>query len=276
MSLKHAPLLYVFLETSQLERQRRLFESGFRLPVIEIEPHMPHHRHGVVKYDAGGLILSLNLTDANRFRRDATDALVSVVEMPDDTLNALTDSRDGFVTREHGELVDRHGHRFECRVRHGGQRSAQITALRLIVDDLPDATRFYRDVLELEIRDADTSATRFAAGAADLIVERSAPAGRRPRRHDTYLIVFYTPDIVATQRQLTARGATFQRQRPGYSEIGGSSRFTDPAGNHLCLYQPSQECLTWGSGPKVIDLAHIEGGDNAGRLANSVSVPVRD
>ena len=110
----------------------------------------------------------------------------------------------------------------------------------------------------------------------DLILERRTAGRDRQRRHDTYLIVFHTSDIVATQEQLAGRGAPFKRTRPGYSEIGGSSRFEDPAGHHLCLYQPSEESLTWGSGPKVMEIAHIEGGANARRLADRVSVPVRD
>ena len=89
------PLLYVFFEVAQLERQRRLLETGFGFPVIEVEPHMPHHRHGVVKYDAGGVILSLNLTDSHRFLRDSTDALVTVIEEPPGQL-------DGWRPAGHG------------------------------------------------------------------------------------------------------------------------------------------------------------------------------
>jgi predicted enzyme related to lactoylglutathione lyase len=269
-------LLYVFFEAWQLDSQRRLFESAFGLPVIEVEPHMPHHKHGVVKYDAGGLIVSLNLTDSNRFHRDTTDALVSDIDMPPNAFDELAAAEDeGFAIREGNEIVDAHGHHFACHARHGAE-ATRLTALRLLVDDLPSATRFYREVLDLDVRDADRSTTRFAAGDVDLVLQGRTPANDRQRRHDTYLIVFYTADIVDTQRQLIARGAPFQRQRPGYSEIGGSSRFADPSGNHLCLYQPSEECLAWGSGPKVMELAHIEGGANAGRLADRVSVPVRD
>ena len=250
MSLRHSPLLYVFFEVTQLERQRQLFESGFGLPIIEVEPHMPHHRHGVVKYDAGGIILSLNLTDSNRFERDATDALVTVLTMPRGMPNP---GEDGFVSRRAGELVDAHGHHYECASGTGTGTAAEVSALRLIVDDLAVATRFYREVLDLELRDEGAATSTFAAGGVDLILERRTSTRDRQRRHDTYLIVFHTSDIVATQEQLADRGAPFKRTRPGYSEIGGSSRFEDPAGHHLCLYQPSEESLTWGSGPKVME-----------------------
>jgi hypothetical protein len=110
----------------------------------------------------------------------------------------------------------------------------------------------------------------------DLVLEARTAQCKRQLQRAGYLIVFYAPDIVATQEQLVARGARFKRPRPGYSEIGDSSRFDDPEGNHLCLYQPSQECLTWGSGPKVMELAQMEGGIDANRVADSVPVPVRD
>ena len=68
MSLRGCPLLYVFLESSELQVQRSFFEEGLGLELIEIEPHLPHHRHGVVKYDAGNLIVSLNEATNGVFR----------------------------------------------------------------------------------------------------------------------------------------------------------------------------------------------------------------
>lgn len=270
------PLLYVFFEASQLEPQRRLLEAGFGFPVIEVEPHMPHHRHGVVKYDGGGVILSLNLTDSHRFLRDSTDALVTVIEEPPGHLDRWPAAGDGFASQRDGVIVDGHGHHFLIKEGSPAQNGPRIEAFRLIVDDLANTTAFYRDVLELELREGTDATSRFSAGRVDLVLEARTPRHDGRRRHDTYLIVFYTPDIVATQRELMSRGAPFQKRTPGYSEIGGSSRFDDPAGNHLCLYQPSDECLTWGSGAKVIEIAHIEGGPHARRLADRVPVPLRD
>ena len=270
------PLLYVFFEVAQLERQRRLLESGFGFPVIEVEPHMPHHRHGVVKYDAGGVILSLNLTDGHRFLRDTTDALVSVIEVPAGKADGWRSAGDGFVSRRAGEIVDAHGHHFIVNEGPPTRSTPRVDAFRLIVDDLAKNTAFYRDVLGLAPLEKDAATSRFAAGRVDLILEERTSRSDRQRRHDTYLLVFYTADIVAAQRGLASRGAPFKRPTPGYSEIGGSSRFDDPAGNHLCLYQPSDECLTWGSGSKVREISHIEGGPNARRLADSVLVRVRD
>jgi len=78
--------------------------------------------------------------------------------------------------------------------------------------------------------------------------------GRTPRTA-TSLIVFYTRDIGETTQTLSERGIQFRSQHAGFSEIGGTIRFDDPSENRLCLYQPSAESLTWGSGPKILELA---------------------
>ena len=65
-----------------------------------------------------------------------------------------------------------------------------------------------------------------------------------------------------TRAALEARGLEFRGVRVGFSEIGGTTRFDDPSGHRLCLYVPSEESLTWGSGPKVLEIA---GGQAAAR-----------
>lgn len=262
MSLRDAPLLYVFFETSNLAAERQLLESRLGFPVIEVEPHMPHHRHGVVKYDAGGMILSLNLTDELRFHRGTTDALVTAIEVGRDR-RSDDGAQSDFVQWRGSEMVDAHGHHFAIDAAADPAAAPRVTELRLIVDDLAGCAAFYEDVLLLRVRDRRPHSVRYAAGGVDLVLEARTRAREQQQRRDTYLIVFYTPDIAAAQQQLAARGAPFKRPRPGFSEIGGSSRFADPAGNHLCLYQPSLECLGWGSGPKVMEVAHIEGGVHA-------------
>jgi catechol 2,3-dioxygenase-like lactoylglutathione lyase family enzyme len=275
MTLANAPLLYVFFETADLEGQRRLFESGFGFRVIEVEPHMPHHRHGVVKYDAGGVILSLNLSDATKFDHRLTDALVSVVDVGPDRLAPGTED-EGFISRRGDELVDAHGHHFRIGTRSALATSAGVSSLQLIVDNLPVATRFYSDVLELPLKRQDEWTSTFTAGAVDLVLQRRTALQDPQRCHDKYLLVFYTPNIVAVQDALIARGVSFKRPRPGYSAIGGSSRFVDSEGHQLCLYQPSAECLTWGSGAKVMELAHLEGGVDDHQLADRVPVLLRE
>lgn len=255
MSLRDAPLLYLFLETSRLARQRELFEQLLGLTVIEVEPHLPHHRHGVVKYDAGNIIISLNLTGPSRFLGGESDAITTVYSAGPrwnaERLRAATR-----VTRRGGEelFTDVCGH--HVIVGAGESEVPVVDALRLRVLDLDASVAFYAGPLGLELVARTERSATFATGSVRLVLDRATDAadGRRPRT-STYLVVFHTPDVRAAQEELSRRGVTFRSGKAGYSEIGGTVRFDDPSGHRLCLYEPSAESLTWGSGPKVIEIA---------------------
>lgn len=252
MILSTPCLVYLFLETVELDRSRDFFERVLGFPLIETEPHAPHHRHGVVKYDAGGLILSLNLTDWSKFSPDASDALVSRMAVNSQSQHAVRGERAFVEATADGIRTDPHGHHFELGDTAG---PPAMRELRLAAPAYVATCRFYRDVLALPLRGEEPGRARFAAGLVDIVLEeRSAAVDGRALQLKSYLPVFYTPDIVATQAELIARGVSFRRPRPGFSEIGGSSRFEDPSGHTLCLYEPSEECLTWGSGQTLMEL----------------------
>ncbi|HEV7990880.1 MAG TPA: VOC family protein [Gemmatimonadaceae bacterium] len=259
MSLRHAPLLYVFYETSRIREERQLFESIIGVPVIEVEPHLPHHRHGVFKYDGGGIILSHNMTGPSRFVDDESDGLVMVFGVPA-SFSFPTLYREGHATeRRHGVATDDEGHHYRFVPQESLARTI-ATELQLIATDLNESIVFYRDVLDLELVERTDVTACFATGSVPLrlIAGTTAIDGRR-LRHETYLIVFHTPDIDQTREELVARGLEFKSPRVGFSEIGGTIRFDDPTGNRCCLYVPSEESLTWGSGPKVIAIAGASG-----------------
>ena len=256
MSLRDAPLLYVFYDIHGLDAQREILESVLELPVIEIEPHLPHERHGVVKYDAGGAILSLNLSTPGKFRADESDALVTVLGAdPDHDVEARLAGRGRLKRRADGLLfTDPSGHHFLI---EPGDRPA-VRELRLTVDDLDRSVAFYRDVLDLEPLSADGGGARYGAGGVPLVLvegDRAADGRRLQRR--TVLIVFYTADVDTLVAVMRQRGLAFANRRAYFTDIGGSIRFEDPSGHRICLYQPSAECLTWGSGPKVLDLVTV-------------------
>ena len=255
MSLRRAPLLYVFYETSRIRRQRWLFESVIGLPVIEVEPHLPHHRHGVFKYDGGGIILSHNMTGPSRFVDDESDGLVTVFGVP----NALARERIALSVmvseRVRGVLTDDEGRHYRVTVQPSLNRTV-VEELQLVVEELDESVAFYRDVLDLDLLEHDDAGARFATGSVPIRLLQSDTSvdGRRLRR-ETYLIVFHAPEIGQVRDELVARGLAFKGPRVGYSEIGGTIRFDDPSGNRFCLYVPSEESLTWGSGPKVVEIA---------------------
>jgi catechol 2,3-dioxygenase-like lactoylglutathione lyase family enzyme len=262
MSLRRAPLLYVFYETSQIRSQRRLFESAIGVPVIEVEPHLPHHRHGVFKYDAGRVILSHNMSGPSRFRPGDSDALVTVFAVPPDwPLDAVREA-EGMAERADGLFTDPEGRHFRFHPTPGVER-AVVDELRLTVDDLEASVAFYRDALDLELVERTERSARFATGTVAIGLEEDerAPDGRAPRRH-SYLLVFHAAEIEEAREALIARGLEFKGPRVGFSEIGGTIRFDDPSGQRFCLYVPSEESLAWGSGPKVLEIA---GGHAAAR-----------
>jgi predicted enzyme related to lactoylglutathione lyase len=261
VSLRRSPLLYVFLETRQLTRQRELLESLIGLPVIEVESHLPHERHGVVKYDAGNLIISLNLAGSSRFRGDGSDALGTVLTVdPAWHIDEQLRNNTGLATAQgRGLFTDMHGHHFLLRSapvdRTGHLRWPAVEELRLRVADLAVSVPFYRDVLGLDLLVQAENTAHFATGTVRLVLEcgQVAADGRHLRRN-TYLLVFYSKDIEQTRAALMQRGLVFKTQRVGSGEIGWTIRFEDPSGHRFCLYEPSAESLTWGSGEKVMEI----------------------
>jgi catechol 2,3-dioxygenase-like lactoylglutathione lyase family enzyme len=133
-----------------------------------------------------------------------------------------------------------------------------VEELQLVTADLTQSFDFYARKLGLKLLDRGERWLRFTTGTVALRIElsRTAMDGRRLRR-DTYLPVFQTLDIHRSFEVLQARGTTFKVDRPGFSQIGGTARFADPDGQTFCLYQPSAESLTWGSGAKVRAIAGI-------------------
>jgi catechol 2,3-dioxygenase-like lactoylglutathione lyase family enzyme len=260
MSLHEAPLLYVFADIAGLDGQRELLESAIGLPVVEVEAHLPHERHGVVKYDAGRLILSINLSTPGKFHDAESDGLVTVFDVDRDWAGEDRLREVCRVTPDPWANVytDPWGHHYAFRATEGGPPSPRVAELRLAVDDVPESVAFYRDRLGLEVIDAGPAAARIATASVDLVLERRALAadGRRIDRR-TLLIVFYSSPIEAMRRTLIGRGLEFSTRRVAYSKIGGTTRFEDPSGHRFCLYEPSDESLTWGSGQKVLEVAAL-------------------
>jgi catechol 2,3-dioxygenase-like lactoylglutathione lyase family enzyme len=251
--LAGSPLMFVFLDVSSLPRHRRLYERVLGFRVVENQFHPPHEHHGLVKYDAGGIILAVNLFAERKFRRPEADGVTLVCRIAEPERLPMLDD---YGERDGTSFTDVDGHHYVFR---GGRPAdpalgVEIGELRLAVPDVATAVPFYRDVLGLRPVAVSADAGRFYTGSLDLTVYRGtlSPDGR-PIRHNACLMVFYTADVVEAERALRARGLTFS-SGAGFSDIGGTARFRDPFGHTFCLYQPSTESLTWGSAEKVLDL----------------------
>jgi len=258
MSLRRSPLLYVFYDIAGLERQRELLESAIGLPVIEVEAHLPHERHGVVKYNGGTLIPSINLSTPSKFHDDASDALVAVLDVPAGFDDSAVRDHCRVTAASYGEVfTDPWGHHYAFRrAGDGAPLTPVVSELRLAVDDIADSVAFYRDRLDLDVLSEGRNEAWIATASTTIVLERRGTAvdGRALDRR-TVLIVLYASPIGAMREALIDRGVEFSTRRVAYSKIGGTTRFEDPSGHRFCLYEPSDESLTWGSGEKVLSVA---------------------
>jgi catechol 2,3-dioxygenase-like lactoylglutathione lyase family enzyme len=229
MSLCHHPLVYLFLETADLAAARHTLGTAIGLPVIGVD-ETPGVRHGVVSYDAGVLIVSLNLASRRRAAGTGTDGLVTVFDVP----------------RGHGAITDQDGHHYLRNEIGTGCPVPSVTQLRLATADVESSVAFYRDVLGLTPLRHDDG-VGFVAGAVTLVLEYVP----EPRRHDTYLLVFHTRAIEDTRAALSARGLAFLGRKVGTRAFGSTVHFDDPSGHRFCLYEPSAQALATGVGRKV-------------------------
>lgn len=267
MSLWGSKILYIFLDTTALARQRVFLEDVLGLNVVENEFHPPHNRHGVVKYDAGDTILALNVggPDFDRFGTDGTLTVFTTTPMREAQVYAELHIR-GFEapTSPGGAFPDLDNHRYALlhysppSDETGRRDYLSIRELELEANDLSESLHFYQETLGLILLEQNPETATFATGNIRLVLKGRAFHDRRPaKRSDGYLIVFHTNDITESYKELARRGLRFQSE-VSYSDIGGAARFRDPSGHVFCLYEPSAEALTWGSGAKVTEIIDNE------------------
>jgi catechol 2,3-dioxygenase-like lactoylglutathione lyase family enzyme len=268
MSLWSSNVMFLFLEVTDIPRARSFMEDVLGLELIENRFHPPHERHGVAKYDAGNTILALNLA-GRTFARHAEDGIVTVLG---------TDPRQEARIYAHlytaglnpprsagGVFPDHENHTYAVRsvmrppADDEEPRPPHLEELRFAVEDLGESIAFYQEVLGLPLLHVDRERAVLAAANLRFVLHREATG--RPVRQDGLLTVFYTPDIEEVYAALAARGLDFRNLTVKYSEIGGTVRFLTPTGHAFCLYEPSEESLSWESGPKVRQLMNRLGSE---------------
>jgi len=219
--------LYLFLETHDVAEQRGHLEGTVGLPVVETDLDRGH-RHGVVKYDAGPVLLALNLAPARRFQPRSSDAMTMVFG-------------SGSVLH-----TDRHGHHVLL-----DDAPAPLASIRLRVRDVVAAVAFYREMLGLTPAQTAQGIAMLTPTVPIVLESGVTAADGRAVRHDTYTLVFHTDDVRATRSELSRRGLVFTGRDVAVTPIGSTARFTDVAGHHVCLYEPSPEALAWPSGAVI-------------------------
>ncbi len=121
----------------------------------------------------------------------------------------------------------------------------------LYADDLPEAERFYREVMGLEVISRSELLVSFrCVGSVLLVFDRalSSPAGRDVPSHGTsgagHIAFALRPeDIELWQKRLARAGVAIERV-VDWEQGGRSIYFRDPAGNSLELAPPT----LWGGG----------------------------
>jgi catechol 2,3-dioxygenase-like lactoylglutathione lyase family enzyme len=111
-----------------------------------------------------------------------------------------------------------------------------MRAVRIFVDDIERARRFYRDVLELRETAATPDSAIFDLDGKNIIVEAVPPDDPEHDLVGRLLAVsFEVDDVGAVYRDLTEKGVRFV-QPPEKQSWGGTLAFPcDPDGNILTL-----------------------------------------
>ena len=112
---------------------------------------------------------------------------------------------------------------------------SHVSNIRIFVDDLTAAVRFYRDVLQLPLRFQTPDFALFDTGSATLMIEPGASSDPA----DGALVGRFTgvsltaADLAATYAALLAKGVEFLHP-PEHQPWGGIlTHFRDPSGNVL-------------------------------------------
>lgn len=130
--------------------------------------------------------------------------------------------------------------------------SGNMIYLFVYVNDLPASRKFYEEGLGLRVIEEDAVSVKYDTGEIILALNKAKDygldVGGGP--DDTSIIVFHADDIDAIRAALERRGVQFSGSTDRY-DIGATAMFYDLDGHCLCLYEPSEEALTWPSADKI-------------------------
>lgn len=116
----------------------------------------------------------------------------------------------------------------------------QLYGIRIFVDDLRTARRFYGQTLRLMQRWAmpEVGAVGYRLGDVTLIVEEENPNGEDGHLVGRFVgVSFSVPDVEAIYREWFDRGVHFTGPPAKQAWGGALAHFRDPAGNILTLVE---------------------------------------
>jgi len=133
-------------------------------------------------------------------------------------------------------------------------------AVTLLVGDLDAMTRYYRDVVTLEVQDADGDTVTLGRAGRALVILRHEPALRHAAPGSAGL--FHTAILFETQRALAAALYSVAHRAPGTFTgsadhlVSQAFYFTDPEGNGIELYW-DRERTAWSWTHGQIEMATL-------------------
>jgi predicted enzyme related to lactoylglutathione lyase len=115
--------------------------------------------------------------------------------------------------------------------------AGRVVWLGVVVKDMEVQLRFYRDVVGLDVIEADKSWAHLDLGAGHLL-ELLQLSDESPDDKKGFRPGFQVKDIEAARQELIARGAKPVGEIEGGAEIGGSwCSFRDAEGNYFEIKQ---------------------------------------
>ena len=113
------------------------------------------------------------------------------------------------------------------------KNAGRVVWLGVVVKDMEAQLRFYRDVVGLEVIQAEDSWAHLDLGAGHLL-ELLALSDEPPEDRKGYRPGFQVSDIEAARRELVSRGAKPIGDIEGGARTGGRwCSFRDPEGNYF-------------------------------------------
>lgn len=151
---------------------------------------------------------------------------------------------------------------------------SRVVYLFVYVSDLQASKTFYGEKLGLRVIEEDPDCVKFDCGHVILALNRAADFGiPLPQTKDTTTeVVFMVENMEETRAALESRGVELLPTSD--DEPGKITNFYDPDGHWFALYEPSEEALSWPTGPRLRALMSARrNGNGAGAARVSSASP---
>jgi catechol 2,3-dioxygenase-like lactoylglutathione lyase family enzyme len=142
---------------------------------------------------------------------------------------------------------------------------SRVIYLFVYVSDLQLSRAFYQEKLGLRVIEEDPDCVKFDCGQVILALNRAADFNiPLPKTKDTTTeVVFMVENMAETRAALESRGVELLPTSD--DEPGKIANFYDPDGHWFALYEPSEEALSWPTGPRLRALMRArQNGNGAG------------